>query len=165
MIKRLAMLAVLLAVAATLPFSVSAAPGGNSANAKLCQKGGWETLATSEDPHIAFTNQGACVSYGAQGGVITAVVPYNPSIQVTLSPTGDSNYCIGYITGTDFPPNTSYPYSTYMNGNLYTSGATVTSDASGNFGFYGWSYYRGAQVTFQAQIGDLYTNVITLDGC
>lgn len=30
--------------------------GGNSANAKACQKGGWETLAREESPTIAFQN-------------------------------------------------------------------------------------------------------------
>jgi hypothetical protein len=40
--------------------------GGNSANAKLCQQGGWQALMDSSAN--AFGNEGACVSYGAQGG-------------------------------------------------------------------------------------------------
>lgn len=47
----------------------SASSGGNSANAKLCQKGGWTTLARSEDSS-AFANQGDCVSYAAHGGTL-----------------------------------------------------------------------------------------------
>jgi hypothetical protein len=45
--------------------------GGNSANAKLCQKGGWQTLMDSSAN--AFANQDACVSYGAHGGAIYAL--------------------------------------------------------------------------------------------
>lgn len=52
-------------------FLGSAAPsafagGGNSTTATLCQKGGWETWRRTDGS--AFENQGACVSYGAQGG-------------------------------------------------------------------------------------------------
>jgi len=45
------------------------AGGGNSANAKLCQKNGWKSLYHSDG--TGFANQDDCVSYGAQGGVIT----------------------------------------------------------------------------------------------
>jgi hypothetical protein len=48
-----------------------AAKGGNSANAKLCQKGGWQTLMDSSA--ASFSSQDACVSYGAQGGTIYAL--------------------------------------------------------------------------------------------
>jgi hypothetical protein len=44
--------------------------GGNSANAKLCQKGGWKTFVRADQ--TPFKNQGACVSYAAKGGVLTA---------------------------------------------------------------------------------------------
>jgi hypothetical protein len=46
------------------------AGGGNSANAKLCQKGGWTNWVRADK--TPFGNQGACVSYAAQGGVLTA---------------------------------------------------------------------------------------------
>jgi hypothetical protein len=42
--------------------------GGNSANAEACQHGGWRDLRRSDGSE--FANQGDCVSYGAQGGVI-----------------------------------------------------------------------------------------------
>jgi hypothetical protein len=48
-----------------------AVPGGNSANAKLCQQGGWATLMDSTA--TPFGSQGECVSYGARGGVIYAL--------------------------------------------------------------------------------------------
>ena len=44
--------------------------GGNSANAKLCQKGGWKNWVRADQ--TPFKNQGACVSYAAKGGVLTA---------------------------------------------------------------------------------------------
>lgn len=32
-------------------------------NPSACKKGGWETMATPEDPLNHFSNQGQCVSY------------------------------------------------------------------------------------------------------
>lgn len=61
-------------VALTLALSVgvatASAGGGNSANAKLCQHGGWMNLQGSEGTQ--FANQGGCVSFGAHGGTIVA---------------------------------------------------------------------------------------------
>ena len=59
-------MALVVCVAAAGP--AAAAKGGNSDNAKRCQKGGWQSLfdATGE----RFVNQGDCVSYGAQGGTL-----------------------------------------------------------------------------------------------
>ena len=48
--------------------AVASAGGGNSANAKLCQKGGWQTLLRSDGS--SFANQDACVSYAGQGGTL-----------------------------------------------------------------------------------------------
>ena len=42
--------------------------GGNSLNAKSCQKNGWQGLVTSSG--APFTGQDACVSYAAKGGVL-----------------------------------------------------------------------------------------------
>jgi hypothetical protein len=63
-------LALLAALASTLVLAggALAAGGGNSDNAKLCQKGGWQALMDSSANQ--FANDGACVSYGAQGGAI-----------------------------------------------------------------------------------------------
>src|SRR5690242_13569899 len=47
--------------------AVASASGGNAANARLCQKGGWQTLYNSTTG-AAFSGEGACVSYGATGG-------------------------------------------------------------------------------------------------
>jgi hypothetical protein len=50
--------------------AATADQGGNSANAKLCQKGGWQSLVDANGG--TFANEEACVSYGAQGGTISA---------------------------------------------------------------------------------------------
>ena len=42
--------------------------GGNSGNAKLCQKGGWMNLVRADG--TTFANQDECVAYGASGGTI-----------------------------------------------------------------------------------------------
>ena len=64
---------VLVALCATFAMSMLAstalAGGGNSANAKLCQKDGWTSLYHRDG--TGFANQDDCVSYGAHGGVIT----------------------------------------------------------------------------------------------
>jgi len=49
-----------------LSVGVATAIGGNSTNAKLCQKNGWKTLYRSDGS--AFANQDACVAYAAKGG-------------------------------------------------------------------------------------------------
>jgi hypothetical protein len=45
--------------------------GGNSANAKLCQKGGWQALVTEAGEPLS--NAGDCVSHAAQGGTLTTL--------------------------------------------------------------------------------------------
>jgi hypothetical protein len=63
----LAALAITLVVAS----GALAAGGGNSANAKLCQKGGWQTLMDSSAR--AFSDEDACVAYGGHGGAVYAL--------------------------------------------------------------------------------------------
>ena len=60
-----------LASAFILAGGALAANGGNSTNAKLCQKAGWQTLMDSSS--APFTSQDECVSYGARGGAIYAL--------------------------------------------------------------------------------------------
>lgn len=65
--------ALAVAVAAIAAGPASAKGGGNSANAKLCQKGGWQSLFTATGG--TFASQDECVSYGAQGGTILTAPP------------------------------------------------------------------------------------------
>jgi len=59
----LGVLALMLGVA-----TATAGKGGNSANAKLCYKGGWQTLVRGDGS--SFASQDECVSYAAQGGTL-----------------------------------------------------------------------------------------------
>ena len=81
---------VFLLVTAVAAFAVIAGPavaakGGNSANAKLCQKDGWTSLSPSSDPSTGFASEEACTSYGAQNGD-GALVP----TVTTLHPTAEA---------------------------------------------------------------------------
>jgi hypothetical protein len=71
LMKSLLSLALLATLASVLVFAGGAfgAGGGNSDNAKLCHK--WQGLMDSSANQ--FANEGACVSYGAQGGAIYAL--------------------------------------------------------------------------------------------
>ncbi len=77
----------LLALAMSAPL-VAAKNGGNSANAKLCQNGGWMGVQGSDG--TLFAGQGECVSYGAHGGTI---VPIPALPHITLSPGPRLLYC------------------------------------------------------------------------
>ena len=62
---------------ASLVFAGVAFAGGNSDNAKFCQKGGWAS-PNLQDGHgnaLTFADQGTCVAFGAQGGEL-----FNPSL-------------------------------------------------------------------------------------
>src|SRR6476620_4450074 len=61
------------ALALTVGVATATAGGGNSANAQLCQKGGWTTLYRSDG--TTFASQDECVSYGANGGTILTAPP------------------------------------------------------------------------------------------
>jgi hypothetical protein len=74
----LVVLALLLVPAAVAP-TAAAAPGGNSPNAKLCQKGGWTQLQGADGTR--FASEAACVAYAAQGGTLQPV----PTGTVTVS--------------------------------------------------------------------------------
>ena len=63
-----AALLTLTAFTAAVGVSKASAGGGNSPAAKLCQKGGWQNLYRSDGS--TFANEGACVSYAAQGGTL-----------------------------------------------------------------------------------------------
>jgi hypothetical protein len=60
--------------------AAASAGGGNSANAHLCQHGGWQTLSRSGGS--SFTSVGDCVSYAAQGGTLQGAYPQTAAICV-----------------------------------------------------------------------------------
>jgi hypothetical protein len=66
MIRMRPLLVLCAALALTVGVTTAAAGGGNSDNAKLCQKGGWQYVLRADQ--TALKNDGECVSYAARGG-------------------------------------------------------------------------------------------------
>ena len=66
--KRLLIVAAVACIALLTVSATQAAkgPGGNSLNAKSCQKGGWQSLYTRTG--VSFASEQACTSYAAQKG-------------------------------------------------------------------------------------------------
>jgi hypothetical protein len=67
--------------------------GGNSANAKACQKGGWMSMVGADG--TTFANQGACVSYGAQGGTFATtgfIIPAGHTATLTDPQVGQNSF-------------------------------------------------------------------------
>jgi len=64
----IALAAGLLLAVASVGGTALAAGGGNAANAKLCQKDGWQTFVTPNAK--SFASEEACTSYAARGGTL-----------------------------------------------------------------------------------------------
>lgn len=84
----------------------SASAGGNSESAKLCQKGGWQNLYSSATG-TGFSNDGACVSFGAQGGEYSSLV-------VTPTDNGDTTW--GDVSGFGLEPGLTVSIVGNLNG-------------------------------------------------
>jgi len=69
-----------------IPAGVASASGGSSADAKFCQKGGWESLVTP--PGQTFASQGSCVSYATMGGAALGVSASVANGSVTYAVSG-----------------------------------------------------------------------------
>ncbi len=91
------------AIALTAGLATATAGGGNSANAKKCQKNGWQTLVTSTG--AAFTSEEQCTSYAAQGGAVYSATPclnngwQAPAQRSDGSAFGSEADCITYVAG------------------------------------------------------------------
>jgi len=99
--RRLLLLALMVIVA--LGVSSSALAGGNSGNAKLCQKDGWRNLQSS-DGH-AFTSQSECVSYGSTGAAIRS--PKLSANYDGCEVPGFVGFPIWALTASGFTPNST----------------------------------------------------------
>jgi hypothetical protein len=131
--RLLVLLTVALSLVVAAP-NASAGPGnGNSANAKLCQQGGWATLARTGDSGTPFTSQDECVRYGARGGVLTAYVPPPPTISVVIVPSVEGE-CVAQVSGEGFAANTSLSgrafYTTGGDGNSVAVSVDTRSDGT-----------------------------------
>jgi hypothetical protein len=73
-----AWLVALAGLAVAIGAATAIADGGNSENAHACQQDGWVNLVRSDG--TAFSNQGDCVSYGAQGGSLFAVYHFTTEL-------------------------------------------------------------------------------------
>jgi hypothetical protein len=106
-----------LALVAALVFAggALAAGGGNSANAKLCQKDGWQTLMDSSA--AAFPSQGACVSYGAHGGAVYALA----SLHVEPCPSQPFDGLCVSTSGFGLAPTTFVTTPLLKNGSAVTT--------------------------------------------
>jgi hypothetical protein len=143
-----------LTVALSVGVATATAGGGrgNSANAHLCQKGGWMTLQRSDGTQ--FKNQGACVSRGAHGGTI---VPIAPAVSISFSPTSSPNFCNMTWSLSHFAPNTQYQVF-----GLGTDGSVrsplgpfpVTTDSSGAGSVSAGSFVKDHSFSVSAFVGN-----------
>jgi len=122
--------AVAVTMAVALSVGVASASGGNSANAKLCQQGGWMNLVRTEDGS-GFNDQGECVSHAAEGGNLSqAQAP--PSVSVSYTPNVDPRFCNVTVNLAYFAANT-----------LYSLSVTVRNPIHGDFSFSGFEVTTG----------------------
>jgi hypothetical protein len=115
---------------ATLIVGVSAAfaGGGNSANAKLCQKTGWQSLETGSGG--AFSSSEDCASYAAQGGEL-----FQPSVvqhfEGCLSVNGTGPFAFYTFSLSGFHPNSDVTFR-LPGSPVPFPGVALTTDATGS---------------------------------
>lgn len=116
----------------------TASGGGNSANAKLCQHGGWQHVQGMDGTR--FVNQGDCVSYAAHGGTLVPIP--SPAISATVrtdtlcTPTCGPVFFIT-VTGTGFTPGGTVPLDMdFLNGVTLIGFDVTVADATGTIGPY-----------------------------
>jgi hypothetical protein len=125
--RRLLLLALTLVVALSVGSSVALAGGGNSANAKACQKNGWMALQSSAG--VSFADGSACVAYGAAGATL-----FGPSVTATdlgcVVPDVDGVLHDEWaLNATGFTPNSPMFWDGFHSG-------TWVTDGSGSFTFH-----------------------------
>jgi hypothetical protein len=109
-----------------------AGKGGNSANAKACQKGGWMNLVRSDQ--TSFKNQGACVSYGAHGGTLLAAAD-----RAYCAPAGPPTFGQCFYTAELTPPRLDLDFA--------ASSGPGGQTPSGNFRFERLPFHWAGVVT------------------
>jgi hypothetical protein len=91
--------------------STAVAGGGNSAAAKLCQKGGWQTFEQSNG--APFASQSDCVSYAAGGGTLFLPTLTITQTAVCVQSSATGNFVYEWSEqGTGFTPNSSLTITT-----------------------------------------------------
>lgn len=101
---------------------VSAAPGGNSTNAKICKD--WASLYREDGS--TFADRGECTSYAAEGGTILTSPPVPPLPNRVVVETGATAGTYG-ASGAEFGPS---PTSAGVRGDLVLvdDGTTVPTE-------------------------------------
>src|SRR5262249_3742428 len=80
----------------------ASAEDGNSVNAKLCRKGGWQSAFTQSG--VAFASEAQCSAYAAGGGTVASIVVSTDVVRCPVAhPTGQVR-CWGVITGHGLEP-------------------------------------------------------------
>jgi hypothetical protein len=122
---------VLLCAALALTVGVAAASagkGGNSGNAKICQKGGWASpnLQDGTGQPLTFASQDECVSYGATHGQL-----FDPSL--TADPAHVVENQESFFIASGFHPSSTGTLTVHvLGGSDGTSTFTaVTTDTGG----------------------------------
>lgn len=121
----------------------------SSSDPEQCKNGGWQNLTTSTG--APFANQGDCVSYAAQGGVLYPT----PSLSLTFSacevaeegPGGRILNCTGEFVGSGLKPGEAV---VYCSPGVFECGpiGTVAQDGTFNLGpFPGFFCVENAVVT------------------
>jgi hypothetical protein len=136
----------LIVAAATAAIAVPLAlAGGNSDAAKACQQGGWQNLVRQDG--TGFTNTGDCVSYAAQGGVLsTRSTAGSENFSQYASGAQPTTFSGGTIAPADYAPGAPTPNG--IGGSILVSGPYFNGFASDtHFLFTGW-YVNSAKLTF-----------------
>jgi hypothetical protein len=126
------------AIALTAGIATATAGGGNSVNAKQCQKNGWQTLVASTG--ASFTSEDQCTSYAARGGMLHSAAPclnggwQTPAQRSDGTAFGSETDCISYVAGDGVvykPTLTALPSTVKENENIAISASGFHPNSSG----------------------------------
>ena len=132
MTHRKAVLPVVVMLMLGVGASVAFAGGGNSANAKLCQKTGWQSAETGNG--AGFASSEDCTSYAAEGGEL-----FNPSVvqhflycfSIEFGPFSNGPFAVYTFTLSGFHPNSDVTFR-LPNDPVPFPGVALTTDATGS---------------------------------
>ena len=126
------------AIALTAGITTATAGGGNSANAKKCQKNGWQALVNATGS--AFTSEDECTAYAAHGGSLYSAAPclnggwQSPAQRSDGTAFGSEADCISYVTGNGvvYKPSLNAEPSTVVEGeNVAISASGFNPNSNG----------------------------------
>jgi hypothetical protein len=122
-------------IAAVGPTSALAG-GGNSANAKLCQKNGWQTAQSDEGG--SFSSNDDCTAYAAGGGTLfTPALVHTQDGCLTVNDNGP--FALVHFDVTGFHPTSSISF--FLPGETFPLPVAVTTDATGSASLPGFVLY------------------------